>query len=102
MRRQDVAIAIGIGLTGVGYIVLIGSGTSHPIGNFIEKTALALWPIGVALLATAIVVHRRHRWPVVERLLGYVGVAWVSFMLGYGLVLVLLLLLVVLNGGFGY
>ena len=99
MRRRDVAAGIAIGLGLLGFIVAFGSGTVHPIGNAIEKALFGGWAIGASLTVAAVVLHALHRWPRLERALGYIGVSWVTFIVSYDLLLGLLLVLAVLFGG---
>ena len=96
MRRRDVAIGFAVGIALVGYIVLFGAGTFNPAGNVIEKVLFGWWPVGLAILGGAVVVTWRRRWPVLARMLGYVGVAWISFIAGYD---ALLLVFYLIGGG---
>jgi hypothetical protein len=103
MRRREVAFGIGIGLGILAFILVGGSGTSHPIGKFVQDTLFDLWFVGAALLTAAIALHVRGQWQIVERGLGAVAVAWVSFIVGYyGLLFLLLLYQATFGGGFGY
>jgi hypothetical protein len=103
MRRRDVGIGFGIGIGILVFILVGGSGTSHPLGNFVEKSLFGFWFVGVALLAMAVVLHALRRWPMVERGIGVTGIAWVTFIVGYDVLLFLLVLYAVtLGGGIGY
>ena len=99
MRRRDVGIGIAVGLAIVASNVIFGSGTSHPISYFIERSLFNFWPVGVAALAAAVILQVLHRWPRLGRAVGMVGIAWITFIVGYDLLLGLLLLLIVAFGG---
>jgi hypothetical protein len=103
MRRRDVGLGIAIGLGILGFILVGGSATSHPVGNFVEKSLFASWFVGVALLVAAVALHALGRWRTVERVLGLIGLSWVAFVVSYDLLLLLIVLYALMfRGGFGY
>jgi len=88
MRAIDViqSIVFGVALL---VVVLIGPLGIASIVGPIADTALRYWWVGVALTAAAIVLRWRRLVPGAGRVIGVIGVIWLTFVLGlFGLYLV--------------
>jgi hypothetical protein len=87
VRRRDVALSIAAGLLVVLYVALAPA--SVPVLTGIASLALEHWYAGIAVLVASILLRRSTRWPDLTRVLGMIGVTWVSFFVGYLVALVL-------------
>jgi hypothetical protein len=85
VRRRDVALCIAAGL------FLLFLGFFVPIGAVFTEAAVRLWYLGVAA-AVASLALRWRRVLAPARLLGVIGVTWVTMVVGYYALLVFLLL----------
>lgn len=99
MRRRDVAICIAAALLFLLYIAITPSGTSTPIGRYVVDPGLRYWYVGTAAIAASLILRWRAVWPMAARVLGVIGVTWVTFFAGY---YGLLILILVLAGPMGY
>jgi hypothetical protein len=95
MRRRDVAIAIVTGLL----LVLMAVGISiyslvvlSPI-LVVLGGAIELWYFGAGLVVASVLLNRRPELRDVSRLVGFVGVAWISFVVGFAFALSLIFVL---------
>ncbi|HEY4227968.1 MAG TPA: hypothetical protein VGM49_06485 [Candidatus Limnocylindrales bacterium] len=82
MHRRDIGISIAAGL------VLILLGLTNPTGigdiviEYVAGPAINFWWIGAAALVASIVLWRQRARPDLARILGFVGVTWLTFLVG--------------------
>ena len=96
MRRKDVAIAVGAGLLPVLVVLLASMLSIAALGPLfaVLESAIEFWFVGAALAVVSFLLRRRPDWRSISRGLGYVGVAWISFVAGFDLVLAVIFVLV--------
>jgi hypothetical protein len=87
VRRRDVVLSVAAGLLVVLYVALAPA--SVPVLTSIASLALEYWYVGIAVLAASILLRRSTRWRNLARVVGVIGVTWVSFFVGYLVALVL-------------
>ena len=97
MTRRDAWLSIGAGLLLLLSVAFILPTFGVLAGLFWFDFVLQVWYVGVALVVAAFLLQRRQLWPVVARVLGCLGVAWVAFVAGY---VVLVVGLFFVFGGF--
>ena len=95
MRRMDVGLAIGAGLL----LVLVAVGISA-LGLVVFAPLMAVlgvaidtWYVGAAAAIASFLLRRRPESRGLSRALGIVGVAWITFVVGFYLALSLIFLL---------
>lgn len=70
-------LAVGAG------ILLLLVGVFAPIGMLFFVPIFDFWYVGPAAALLAFVLHRLQLWPRVALILGFVGVAWITFLVAW-------------------
>lgn len=91
MRRREVLIATLIGVVPATYLAVVGYQTGSLAWQAIEVLGRN-WYVGVGLLAVAIGLAQVHRASPGSRSLGVIGMAWVTFLASYIVILFVLVL----------
>ena len=82
MRRREVGISVAAGLV----LILLALANPTGIGAFVVEylavPAFNFWWIGAAALVASFVLLSRRRLPGLARILGFVGIAWLTFLAG--------------------
>jgi uncharacterized membrane protein len=93
MRCRDVALSVVLGIVLLALSIVVGTGFNNPVGQIVAQVAFGLWYVGVAALVAAVGLRFAKRWPTAAAVLGYVGIAWVTFVAAaIGLVLAIFVL----------
>jgi hypothetical protein len=93
MRRSDGVLAVAGALLVVLAVGFAPSWIPAPLREYVLGPALDFWYVGVAATVATFVLGRRSAWPGLARLLAILGVAWVAFVVGYYVLLVLVFVL---------
>ena len=80
MRCRDLVLSAVFGIVLLLFTLLLGSGSSNPLGHLVAQVAFGFWYVGVAAAFGAAVLRLAKRWPTAQAVLGYVGVAWLTFL----------------------
>jgi len=82
MRRREVGISIAAGLV----LVLLGLANPTGIGAFVIEyiavPTLNFWWIGAAALVASLFLGAQRARPDLARILGLVGITWLTFLAG--------------------
>jgi hypothetical protein len=98
MRGRDVALSIAAGVL-ILVVALPPTPIAAPMLRYVIEPALALWYVGVAATAAAILLRWARRWPAAARVVGVVGVTWITLV---ATLFVLVVLIFTIAGPIGY
>ncbi len=88
MTRRDVWLSIAVGLLSLVILDYILPAFGVFFGLFLFDAVLQVWYVGVALVVVSFVLTRRNALPTAARVLGCIGVWWVTFVVSYIVILV--------------
>ena len=86
MTRREVGLSIAVGVA-----ILVLAAGPFPVLRGVLQTTINFWYVGVGALAAAFVARRSSGGRDAGRVLGLIGIAWVTVVLGaFGTLLFLL------------
>ena len=98
MRRREVGISIAAGLALVLLVVVNPGGIGEPVIRYVVGPAFSFWYVGAAAIAAAVVLRMANMQPGLVRVLGLIGITWITFVVAG---IALLLAILATSGPFG-
>lgn len=90
MRRRDAAIAVLAGLALIALIVIV---IPTPFGRTVIEGILERWYLGALLVGVSVALGWRGRWDAASRIVGMIGVTWLTMAVGYEVLVVIVFVL---------
>jgi hypothetical protein len=88
MTRRDVWLSIAVSVLSLVILDYILPTFGVLIGLFLFDAVLQVWYVGVALVVVSFVLTRRRAVPTAARVVGCIGVWWLTFVVSYIVILV--------------